>query len=57
MPVKNVQSKTQALGNLGFSDDADSESGVFILPVFAYFATFFSIFQAYFAVFVSNTVD
>ena len=37
MHVSFLKSKTRALWYLGVSDDADSESGVFILHVFAYF--------------------
>ena len=40
MSVKNLQSKTQALWYQAVSDDADSKSGVFIWPVFAYFGNF-----------------
>ena len=44
MPIKYLQSKTRAVCYLGVSDDADSESAVFIftfLPFQAYFAYFF----------------
>ena len=60
MHVSFLKSKTHALWYLGVSDDADSESGVFIWHVFAYFGDFcrnehiFSLisdFVAYFATF------
>ena len=40
MHVSFLKSKTHALGYLGVSDDADSESGVFILHGFAYLGDF-----------------
>ena len=60
MPNKYLQSQLHVVSYLDVSDDADSESGVFILPHFALFGDFgknvpfwplFRLFQTYFAYF------